>query len=91
MPDRTAQALESIASNVRRIRTAKGLTQETLAEATELHLTYVQAIERGKRNISVGVLLALADALQVPVTRLLRKAKLEPARPGRPRKRRARS
>ena len=90
MPDRTAKALQSIAANVRRIRTAKNVTQEQLAEATDLHLTYVQAIERGTRNISVGVLLALADALDVPVSRLLRDAKLEPPKRGRPRKRRVR-
>jgi len=88
--DRTAKALESIAANVRRIRTAKGITQEKLAEETDLHLTYVQSIERGTRNISVGVLLALADALDVPVGRLLRDAKLEPPKRGRPKKRRVR-
>ncbi len=87
MPDAgTLRALESIAANVRRIRESKGMTQEGLANRTGLHLTYVQSVERGSRNISVGVLVRLADSLNVDASSLLEPAKLAPPQRGRPRK-----
>jgi transcriptional regulator with XRE-family HTH domain len=86
VPARIEEALASIAANIRKLRHSKGLTQEQLAEYSDLHLTYIQGIERGTRNISVGVLLTLANALKVPPYRLLRPAKLEPPKRGRPRK-----
>ena len=85
MPEaRIRLALESIAANVRRIRLQKGQTQEGLAHATGLHLTYVQAVERGTRNLSVGVLVKLAEALHVPPAELLSPAALAPVQRGRP-------
>ena len=86
MPARSDETLASLAANIRKLRVSKGLTQEQLAEHTELHVTYIQGIERGTRNISVGVLLTVADVLKVPPYRLLKPAKLEPPKRGRPRK-----
>ncbi len=76
--------LESIAANVVRLRTAKGLTQEAFAEAASLAPRYFQRIERGEVNLSVVVLMRLVEALGVPVARLLREAELPKARAGRP-------
>lgn len=64
--------------------------EETLRSAVrirneELHLTYVQGIERGACHLSETVLVALADALNVPSYVLLRPAKLAPVKQGRPR------
>lgn len=52
-----------VGGNVRRLRTAAELTQEQLAFAAEIDLTYVGGIERGKRNPSVLVLARIAKAL----------------------------
>lgn len=52
----------------------------------DLDLRFIQRIERASTNLSMSVLVALADALGVIPTALLRAAKLAPARPGRPRK-----
>lgn len=52
-----------IAANVRRLRTARGLSQEGLAHVCGYRRTYVGGIERGERNISIGTLEALAGAL----------------------------
>lgn len=60
-----------IASNVRRLRLAKGLSQEALADVCGYHRTYVGGIERGERNISIATLEALAGALGVAPQRLL--------------------
>ena len=52
-----------VGGNVRRLRLAKGITQEQLALTAELDLTYVGGIERGKRNPTVLVLARIATAL----------------------------
>ncbi len=57
--------------NVREARQRKKLTQETLAFEAKIDLTYVGGIERGKRNPSLLVMGRIADALAVPLTKLL--------------------
>ena len=60
-----------IAGNVRRLRKARGLSQEGLAEECGYHRTYVGGIERSERNITIATLEALAGALGVEPLRLL--------------------
>jgi len=57
--------------NVRRIRQQRKLTQEQLAFEAEIDLTYVGGIERGRRNPSLMVMARIADALRVPLAKLL--------------------
>ena len=57
--------------NVRRLRKQRGLTQEDLAFAAEIDLTYVGGIERGKRNPSLMVMARIAEALSVSLPKLL--------------------
>jgi transcriptional regulator with XRE-family HTH domain len=57
--------------NVRRFRQQRELTQEELAFEAEIDLTYVGGIERGKRNPSLMVMARIADALSVPLAKLL--------------------
>lgn len=52
-----------IGSNVKRLRLAKGLTQEQLAVDSEIDLTYAGGIERGRRNPSVDVLVRTPPTL----------------------------
>jgi transcriptional regulator with XRE-family HTH domain len=61
-----------VGTNVRKRRQARGLTQEQLAFAAEIDLTYVGGIERGIRNPSVVVLARIAEALGVEPADLLR-------------------
>lgn len=58
-------------ANVRALRIAKKLTQEQLAELCDLHRTYVGAIERGDRNISLKNIVTIARALNVEPAELL--------------------
>ena len=57
--------------NVRKIRQQRRMTQEKLAFEAEIDLTYVGGIERGKRNPSLLVMVRIAEALSVPLTKLL--------------------
>ena len=57
--------------NVRRLRQQRRLTQEQLAFEAEIDLTYVGGIERGKRNPSLLVMARLAEALSVPLSKLV--------------------
>ena len=57
--------------NVRKIRQQRRMTQEKLAFEAEIDLTYMGGIERGKRNPSLLVMARIAEALSVPLTKLL--------------------
>lgn len=61
-----------LAKNLRRHREKRGISQEVLAAHAGLHRTYVGAVERGERNITLATLQRIADALSVePVSLLL--------------------
>jgi transcriptional regulator with XRE-family HTH domain len=60
-----------VGKNVRELRLARGLSQETLAHASEIDLTYLGGIERGRRNPTLLVMVKIALALDTDVKRLL--------------------
>ena len=59
---------------MRATRTAKGLSQEALAERCGLHRTYIGSVERGERNVSIDNMELIADALGSSVAELLDKS-----------------
>jgi len=59
--------------NVRKLRKAKGWSQEDFAERCNLHRTYVGAIERAEENLTLQTLDKLAKALGVPPIDLLQR------------------
>jgi transcriptional regulator with XRE-family HTH domain len=59
---------------VRELRQRRGLTQKALAQATELHITYISGIEHGRRNPSYGVIINLSAALGVSPGKLVTRA-----------------
>ena len=62
--------LSLFGARVRQLRQSRDWSQETLAEKTHRHRTYIASIERGERNITLRVVEALAQALDVPVPTL---------------------
>ena len=57
--------------NVKRLRQAKGWSQEKFAFESGLHRTYISGIERGIRNPTVTVIEKLAVTLDVSPEELL--------------------
>lgn len=57
---------------VRQLRLEQRLTQESLADRSGLHVTYVSSVESGRRNPSLISLHALAIGLTVSLSDLLR-------------------
>ena len=58
--------------NVRTQRENLKISQEKLAELCELHRTYIGAIERGERNVSLENIQKIARALRVRISVLFR-------------------
>ena len=56
---------QTFGRNVRRIRNALGMTQENLAETSDLDRSYIGGVERGERNPTLDAILSLASALRV--------------------------
>ncbi|MCU0979916.1 MAG: helix-turn-helix domain-containing protein [Pirellulaceae bacterium] len=59
------------ARNLRRLRQARNLSQEKLADLARLHRTYVGSVERGETNISIDNIEKLATALDVDPAELV--------------------
>jgi len=65
-------AQQVFGNTIRDIRKQRGMSQEELADKSNLHRTYVGGIERGERNVSLINILRLAHALNVLPADLLR-------------------
>lgn len=60
-----------LGSQLRALRTSRGLTQEGLAAELEVTPRYLAGIERGERNLTLDSVDALAVQLGVPAITLL--------------------
>jgi transcriptional regulator with XRE-family HTH domain len=73
MPDHPRPELLAAfgAAAVRRLRRARGWSQEEFADRVGVHRTYMGAIERGERNLSLLNIGRIADALKVSLSALM--------------------
>lgn len=62
-----------VGKNIRRLRKARGLTQEQLAEEAGMAMRYLSGVERGEENPTLRFLVMIADALGVQPAELLKK------------------
>jgi len=60
-----------VAKNVRLFRNDLGISQEELGFRAKLHRTYIGAIERAEKNLSVDNIEKIARALEVEPHQLL--------------------
>jgi DNA-binding XRE family transcriptional regulator len=63
-----SSTLPELGRNLRRVRTAAGLTQTALAKRSGIHRSYVSALESGQRNPTALTLQRLAEVLGVTPT-----------------------
>lgn len=77
-PDEFAKA---VGLNVQKARWLAGLTQEDAATAARISYRYFAETERGRRNPSLDVLLAIGNALGVTVADLVEIPEARPMRP----------
>jgi transcriptional regulator with XRE-family HTH domain len=59
-----------LSANLKRIRHAKGLSQERFADLSGLHRTHISQIEREVANITLDTVAVIADALEVSLAEL---------------------
>ena len=59
------------AASMRKLRKEHGLSQEALADRSDVHRTYVGSVERGERNISIDNMERIANALGVKLRGML--------------------
>ena len=67
---KTNDMLKQIGENIRSIRKGRKLSQERLAELSDMHPSHISDIERGKVNASITAYFLIAEALKVPLSDL---------------------
>jgi transcriptional regulator with XRE-family HTH domain len=72
MNTKETRALRLFGKNIARLRRASGLTQEELAERSDLAVATIASIEQGKRWARLTTLQRLAKALRVKTDELLK-------------------
>jgi transcriptional regulator with XRE-family HTH domain len=61
-----------VGANIRLFRDSRGLSQEELAHISGIHRTYISGLERGIRNPTITIVHAIAVALKIRVSELLK-------------------
>ena len=61
------QVRKEFGLRVRALRSEQGYSQEAFADECGLHRTYIGAIERGERNVSIDNIARIADALKIEI------------------------
>ncbi len=72
-----SELLSAFGRAVRTLRTARGISQERLAEDAGIHRTYVGNAERGLRNIALINMDRLAGALATDLVGLMQEVERE--------------
>lgn len=78
--------MRDVGRRVAELRLARGLTQEALAERLDVATRWVQAVEGGRENLTIGTLATFANALRAPMIDFFTAPTTPKARPGRPKR-----
>jgi transcriptional regulator with XRE-family HTH domain len=65
-----SEILKKFGERVRQYRKLKDISQEELAHRASLHRTYIGMIERAEKNITLLNIEKIANALEVPISKL---------------------
>jgi methanogenic corrinoid protein MtbC1/DNA-binding XRE family transcriptional regulator len=63
--------LRKLGHSVHEYRKLRGMSQQELAQSSDLDRAYISAVEHGKQNISIGAISKLAKALNVSIEELM--------------------
>ena len=63
--------LLALGRRIRELRNQKGWTQEQLADASRVTRVCIVAVEGGKQNVTMDIVVRIANALEIPPERLL--------------------
>lgn len=66
-----AAGIRAFGHHLRRLRRARKLTQEALADYADISRPTVQRIEKGETAATLEIMLALSHALQLPLRELV--------------------
>lgn len=64
----------ALAELIKLLREEQGLSQEALADRADLHRTHISLVERGQRGLTVAAAAAVASALGLTVSDLVKRA-----------------
>lgn len=65
---------KSFRLTLRELREQSGKSQECLAGDSELDRTYISMLERGKRQPTLSTLIKISNALDIPLSEMIKKA-----------------
>lgn len=71
----------SFGERLRSLRNDAGLSQEALGHIANVDRTYVSSCERGKRNVTLEIIVRFAIALEIPPGSLLSDIQLPGGQP----------
>ena len=60
------------ANAVKYHRKRLGISQEAFAQKAGIHRTYASSVERGRVQVSIAIASQIADALEIPLSKLFR-------------------
>jgi transcriptional regulator with XRE-family HTH domain len=66
------QIRRKLGDRIRKLRSRKGWSQEEFAAISGVHRTYIGAIERGEKNLTLSTLHTLAKTLDASIAQLFR-------------------
>jgi len=66
------KVVQKFAKNMKKIRKAKKMSQGDIYRATKIERAYINNLESGKQNLTIGTMEKVAKALDVEINQLLR-------------------
>ena len=66
------QVQRQLGDRIRKLRQKKGWSQEEFAAISGLHRTYIGAVERGEKNLTISTIHTLAKTLDTTIVQLFR-------------------
>lgn len=67
-----ASQLKKLGKKIKKLRLSRGLTQQKLADASEIDIRTVQRIEKGEHGVGLHIIFAIADAFEMTVSDLFK-------------------